>query len=248
MESTVRIHVLGSLRVQRADGTLVQPREWRTQKTSDLLRMLALAGDEPMRADLVLDRLWPNVPRDRARASLRTAAWTIRHVMQRNCVERTPAGLCLVGVWVDAVECRELAVAARRAVAGRDLDRAVDLALAFEELYRADPHAAEDDAAWIELERLELSQARARILLDGAESAVAAGRYREAVDLAERGVRVDETAERLHRTLMWAHAAMGDIGTALRIYEKHRGALAEELGVDPSRETRELHETLLRMT
>jgi len=46
--------------------------------------------------------------------------------------------------------------------------------------------------------------------------------------------------------LMRAHAALGEIPAALRDFEDYRRRLAEELGVDPSPETRALHVALLR--
>ena len=49
MESTDRIEIrlLGPLYVRRADSTLVEPGAWRTGKTLDLLRLLALGAPHP---------------------------------------------------------------------------------------------------------------------------------------------------------------------------------------------------------
>jgi DNA-binding SARP family transcriptional activator len=45
---------------------------------------------------------------------------------------------------------------------------------------------------------------------------------------------------------MRAHAALGEIGSALRAFEACRTHLVEELGVDPSAQTQALHLRLLR--
>jgi DNA-binding SARP family transcriptional activator len=48
-----------------------------------------------------------------------------------------------------------------------------------------------------------------------------------------------------HRVLMQALAARGDTSSALRTYELLRVRLADELGVDPDPQPRELHQQLL---
>ncbi len=45
---------------------------------------------------------------------------------------------------------------------------------------------------------------------------------------------------------MRAHAELGEIGSALRVFEAYRARLAEELGADPSPQTTQLHLRLLR--
>ena len=48
-----------------------------------------------------------------------------------------------------------------------------------------------------------------------------------------------------YQLLMKAHTATGNRGEALLTYERCRRILAEELGADPSAETRALHRELL---
>jgi DNA-binding SARP family transcriptional activator len=61
-------------------------------------------------------------------------------------------------------------------------------------------------------------------------------------------VELDPTNETAHRLLMRAYAALGETAAGLRDFEVYRRHLAEELGVDPSPETRALHLELLRST
>jgi hypothetical protein len=53
-------------------------------------------------------------------------------------------------------------------------------------------------------------------------------------------------SERATRLLMRAHADVGELSLALREYERCRTLLSEELGIDPSRQTRDVHLALLR--
>jgi len=244
--SDLRVRLLGDLEVQRLDGTIVSHDEWRTGKTTDLLRILALNNGRPVRISSVLDKLWPDVGWDRARASLRNAGSQIRRATRMNCIVRKDGSVLLQGAWVDAAlflndaHFVQLAAQAARHV------RVLHLTRAAERLYRGDFHAYDDDSPWACAEREHLAQSRRRVLCAAAEAAIALGKYQDALTYAEAAVQIDRSSETAHRALMRAHAALGEIGSALRAFETCRAHLAEELGADPSMQTRALHLRLLR--
>jgi DNA-binding SARP family transcriptional activator len=97
----IEVRLLGQLLVRRSDGSVVAPDEWRTTRTTDLLRLLALDAGQPVPTHVVIDRLWPNVDSERGRASLRTAASQLRKVLRVDCLERRAGALVLHGAWVD---------------------------------------------------------------------------------------------------------------------------------------------------
>jgi DNA-binding SARP family transcriptional activator len=245
-QSSVRICVLGDLRVTRRDGTPVRVEEWRTGKTRDLLRLLALAGGRPLRADRLTELLWPDVPDHRARNRLRTAVSQIRATLEDTSVERHSDGYLLRDAVLDAH--RFAAMAARAGLAVDRLDHAAVLPIthAAERLYRDDFHADDDDSSWAVAERTRLQHLRRTMVRDAAEAALHEQKGREALSFALLAVELDPMNETAHRLLMRAHAALGEIATALRDFEDYRSHLAEELGVDPSPETRALHVQLLR--
>lgn len=242
-----RVRLLGDLEVRRPDGTLVQAHEWRTGKTMDLLRLLALEDGRPVQVDGLLEKLWPDAPRMRGLGSLRTAASEIRRVLgDPLSVRRHLDGLALPDAWVDVVELRALHSDILQA---RDsLEHEVVLALVrrARSLYRGPFQAHDATSLWSVEVRDELTVLHLDVLTWGAESANAAAHYREAVEMASTAVRTDPGSESAHRTLMRAYAALGEIGHALRAYESYRRFLATELGADPSVQTQDLHLRLLR--
>ncbi|MGZ6746102.1 MAG: AfsR/SARP family transcriptional regulator [Nocardioides sp.] len=243
----IRVNILGALRVTRPDGSVITVSEWRTGKTMDLLRLLALENGRPVRTSALIEKLWPDAPApERARGSLRTAASQIRRTVGGNCIVRQPDGLVLEGAWVDAVEFLEDAQRAHTAARSAHHSRAVALAQAAESLYLDDFHAYDDDSTWAREERDHLMRARHDMLCEAAESAMELQHFREALDLATEAVRIDDTSELANRALMRAHAELGEIGGALRVFETYRSHLADELGADPSPQTRDLHLSLLR--
>ena len=72
------------------------------------------------------------------------------------------------------------------------------------------------------------------------------GRYEEVVADLEPVVAAAPTRERLVGQLMTALFNAGRQADALEVYARTRQALAEELGLDPSRELRAVMEQILR--
>jgi SARP family transcriptional regulator, regulator of embCAB operon len=247
-QNSVRICVLGDLRVTRRDGTDVRVEEWRTGKTRDLLRLLALGNGRPLRAERLIELLWPEVPSHLARNRLRTAVSQIRVTLRDQSAERHADGYLLRGAVVDALQFASMAARAGLAAEMGNHAAVLPLVRAAERLYRDDFHADDDDSAWADAERTRLQHLRRTMVRDAAEAALHARKRRAALSFAALAVELDPMNESAHRLLMRAHAALGEIAAALRHFEDYRSRLAEELGVDPSPETRALHVELLRQS
>ncbi len=247
MESTDRIEIrlLGPLYVRRADSSVVEPGAWRTGKTLDLLRLLALDADQPVRVAALLEKLWPDVDEAHGRASLRTAASQLRRALRSDCIERRLGGLVLRHAWVDATAFRSLATEAKAALRERRLARVVALTREAEALYVDDFTAHDDGSGWALEARESLAAVRRALLVDAAECAIELHWMRDGVELANKALAVDSCAERAHRVLIQAYAGLGETEQALRAFERCRQMLAEELGADPSAQTRAVHMQVL---
>ena len=77
-------------------------------------------------------------------------------------------------------------------------------------------------------------------------SATSTGDRETARALAEAAVAADPLDEQACRDLMTALAADGQSATALAVYADLQRTLRRELGIDPHRDTREVHLTILR--
>lgn len=245
-DTTFQVCLLGGLAVTRADGSTVDPGAWGTAKTMDLLRILALEHGRTVRSDTIIGLLWPQADPSHGRGSLRSAASRIRVAIGSDCITRHHGDLSLVRADVDVDELRRLAVAVRQSSTRLAWEETMLLTEAAESLYRGDFHASDDDSSWAVFAREELRGLRLRVLADATRCALETGRFRDALDLARTVVLLDPSSETAHRDLMRAHAELGEIGKALRVFESYRAVLAEELGIDPSRVTRDLHLRLLQ--
>ncbi len=237
--------MLAPLQVRRADGTRVRDREWRTSKTADLVRWLAVRAGDPVPADVLVEQLWPSVDPVRGRASLRTAVAHVRRVLGGDCVERRLDGLVLRDAWVDAVAFTRLVAEVRHLVAAGDDAHAVTTAREALGLHLQPLRASDDEAAWVRHEREVVARAHDELLVTAAEAAVRLGWMADAVELAGRAVQLDPLEERAARALAAGWAGLGETDRALRELERCRRDVAESTGADLSAQTRALHLQIL---
>ena len=244
----VEIRLLGSLKVRRCDNSAVNVTEWRTGKTVDLLRLLALNVDQPVRVDYLLDKLWPDVEESKGRASLRTAASQIRRTLQSDCIERRMGGLTLTNAWVDVAAFSDLTVEARAYQRSGDHAKVVSLTREAEAMYLGDFEAYDSDSDWAQTARESIATRRVALLTDAVESAVELGWLRDAIDLASLVIDADPYSDRGHRGLMRAYAGLGETDRAMRVFADFRSLLDRELAISPSAQTQALQMALLTGT
>ena len=93
------------------------------------------------------------------------------------------------------------------------------------------------------------------VSLDGAATLVSSARCYEMrlpretwldLEVAADVVAPEPFRETGHQLLMRAHAGAGNSAEALWAYERYRKLLSEEPGVDPSRQTKEIHLAVLQ--
>ena len=148
------------------------------------------------------------------------------------------------GTWIDLVAATEAAAAAERALAAGDLDAARAEASTAESLARR-TFLPGEGARWVEEKRSELRETLVRALDCLAEAHGLAGDPAAAVRAAEELIALEPFRERGYRLLMQAQSAAGNDAEALRVYERCRRLLADELGTYPSPGTEAIYRRLL---
>jgi SARP family transcriptional regulator, regulator of embCAB operon len=245
--STVQLcgHLMVSLHGRRIDH-LLPGRQGRM-----LFVYLVLNRSHDTTADELATALWPGGGPDRAEATLRTLISKVRSAVGMDALGRGGRyRLSLPGdVQVDLEMARDAIHRAESAVAARDWRRAwapaqVGLITARRGFLTG------EELPWIDEIRRELRVLEMRALETYAAACLGVGGTELAVaeQTARRLVEREPFRESAHRILMEALAAQGNIADALLAYERLARALREELGVDPSPRTRELHRSLLKVT
>jgi DNA-binding SARP family transcriptional activator/tetratricopeptide (TPR) repeat protein len=239
----LRARVLGALEVELNGAVIDSPV---SQRPWSVFAYLTLATRPVPRAELAAT-FWPDVLDQSARASLRSALWTLRRQLgDALTVDGERVGLREEpDVWIDLREFERLAGAGARGGAGAAAGAATGAgaAAAALALCRGDLlEGLEEDWAVTARDRH-----RARVIDLLEELALAAqdrGEVREAVELTRRQVEHDRFDEEAHRRLIERSDRAGDRAGAMRTYRTLAERLRRELGVAPSAQTRELVERL----
>lgn len=247
IEDQLEIRLLGQTLVRRRDGRVVSAKEWRTAKSLELVRLLAVSHPEPVPVDLVLERLWPQAPAKNAQANLRTAIYHGRLAMGDGAIERSGETLTLNNAWTDVQAYAVLAGDVEHARRAGQSMRVASLARAAAALYVGDINTC-SSGEWSIQAQHEWRELRQNVLLASAEAAAAMGRMHEALDHAGEARTIDGSSERAVRVMMRALGGLGEIRKAIAVFEELREELAESYGVDPAPQTRALHLQLLRAT
>jgi DNA-binding SARP family transcriptional activator len=213
----------------RSDGTPVTLTSSRAQS---LLAYLALRPGTPQRRDKVAFLLWPDSTDGQARTNLRHVLHTLRGAIPdaQGHLEATAQTLSLHDVTADVTAFDE-------ALAEGALRRAADL-------YAGDLLDGWYDD-WLAADREAYRRRMTAALAQLVPLLEAGGDLDAAVAYAERAVALDRVAEAPYRSLMRLHDAQGDRARAVRVYHQCVATLEDELGVQPSEETRALYEALL---
>jgi len=149
------------------------------------------------------------------------------------------------GTWVDVVVAVNAAREAEEALAVGDLERGKAAAALAASLVQQ-PFLPGEEGAWVEEKRRELADVRGRALSALADAYLRSGDAPEAAKWAEQTVALEPFRETGYRRLMAAHVAGGNRAEALRVYERCRRLLAEELGAYPSPETEAVYLEIVR--
>ncbi|MEF3304068.1 response regulator [Paenibacillus sp. GYB003] len=210
---------------------------WRTTKAQELFAYLLHHRDQPVRKDVLLELLWPEVDMKKGYTQLYTAIYQIRKTL-----EAMGAGVRVVSyekgyrlelgkVTLDVEEWE-------KGVMDAKLDsETVERHLALLELYRGH-YLAEYDYLWAESERERLKTICFRHATLLAEWLDGAGKSAESIAVFYRLLRLFPYSEDVHFSLIKQYAKQGDWDSADKWYAALERMMREEFGADVQPEIR----------
>jgi len=231
----LQVKLLGQFEVRLNN----QPVELASRPAQSLLAYLVLTAGTAHRREKLAGLLWPSTAESNARRNLRQALWRIRQAISSGAQQ------CLladdISVAFDAnseywLDVRVLEKKAAEECSPDDLIRAVSV-------YGGDLLPGFYDE-WVLLERQRLQMVfehKMKLLLD---CLVEAERWEDVLDWGERWIALGQTPEPAYRALMAAHSALGDTSKVAASYQRCAETMRNQLGVEPSQQTRALFEHL----
>ena len=209
-----------------------------SKKMMGLLAYLAMRPGQPVSRSHVAGLLWADVPEEQARNNLRQSLSQLRKTFRQLGVDPIEASARDITLRADDLQIPAAAIAGE--------PDAVDLVAAATGpgfLEGLSTRVAEFDT-WISTERQAIEARMARALADHAEKMQTEGRYSDAIEAMSACLRLDPMNESSHRRLMELLTANGRPDAALGQYEACREMLKRSLGVEPSRDTRDLAQSI----
>ncbi len=249
----VRVRLFGGLTVETPDGP-VPDRAWKKRKARLLFAMLVSRQGHDIPREQLMEHLWPDMDEQRAKSNFYVIWSAMRRALgagtpAADCVEHV-AGICRVVpglVRSDLDDFDEVNLQLQRAEKNKDLAELVQAAHALCTLYRAEMLPSEVYDDWFrpvrERYRVEFGDA----MLRAARFCHAHGDHEQALKLIREGLDRDPWREDLYQAALRAQIDAGQRSGAVETFMTCRAKLSEELGLDPSAETRRLYDEVLAM-
>jgi DNA-binding SARP family transcriptional activator len=245
------IRIFGALEIVDGERTL-GPRDLGGVRPKQLLEILLAARGHRVPVDRIADLIWDAQPPDDIAASIQTFVSVLRRslvhdrALARELVvtEAEAYRFATDAVDLDLDRFDELLERSAREptrIARQSLEQALSLVRG--EVLEDEPYAL-----WTEDLR---GSYQGRVLgarLDAADAALAERDFAAALAHAEAAVAFDRFSERAHRLSVLTLYSLGRQHEALSRYRSYRSLLDDELGLEPTAETRALEGAILRQT
>ncbi|MDF3300524.1 AfsR/SARP family transcriptional regulator [Streptomyces tropicalis] len=240
----LRFGVLGPVRAWRGDA----PLSTGSPQQRALLAALLLREGRTATAAELIDALWGEEPPSQALAAVRTYASRLRKALDPGVLVSESGGYAVRGLGegaLDLAAAQDLAARAERARTAGDLCRAREALGRALALWDGGPLAGVP-GPYAEAQRVRLEEWRLQLLESRLDMDLEQGCHAEAVSELTALTAEHPLRERLRELLMLALYRSGRQAEALAVYADTRRLLADELGVDPCPELRELQQRILQ--
>ena len=212
-----------------------------------VLARLLVDAERVVAADALVEDVWAGTPPATATKTLQRYVWQLRRTLGPGVIETQGRGYRLGagGDGIDARRFERLLARAGEFSARGGHAQATELWREALGLWRGEVLADLVDLPCTAAERARLGELRLAALERCLEGEIGLGRAPEVAAEAADLVEEHPLRQRLWVVLMTALTSSGRPVDALRAFERHRKLLAEELGLEPSAELRDLERRIL---
>jgi SARP family transcriptional regulator, regulator of embCAB operon len=249
----LRIYLTGRVLVEDNGAILLDERRLMGRQGRLTFAFLAYERLRVVSRDELADELWPGAVPPSWERSLSALISKLRALL----AEAGLTGVALDGsfghyrlslpadAWIDVEAAGEAIDHAESALRGKELPEARGWALVAYQVSRRSFLMGEE-GPWATLKRSGLRDVLVRAHECLSEPSIWQAEPEYAVKHAREAVALEPFRETGYQLLMRAHAAVGNRAEALRVYERCRSLLSEELGVPPSSQTEAVYLDILR--
>jgi SARP family transcriptional regulator, regulator of embCAB operon len=248
--STLRIYITGQLLLEYGDQVVTERDLPGRQGRLALAFLTANRTRPPSRSQLV-EVLWPDHPPQDAETALSAILSKLRTALKKTGETTIDAHSRSIAIrwpsqtWIDIEEAAGAIDEAEGALRAGNSAKAWGFANVVVSIARR-PFLQDFEAAWIEAHRAAQRTLLTRGLQCLAAPSESSGALSLALQYRNEILDLEPFRETAYQELMRQHAAMGNRAEALRVFERCRTLLRDELGASPSQQTEALFLEILR--
>ncbi len=253
-EPPVRIFLFGHFGLS-VDGDGLAVEHWQRKQALTLLKYLTHHAGRAVHRERMIELLWPDSDEAQGRERLKVTIYYLRHQLRNaglaNEIIETAGPAYILKrdkVWIDCDAFENLYKEGERQVRAGRRDKAIRCFEEARALYRGDYLEEDLYADWCAEERERLCEIYLDVLGRLADAYAERGSYASAAQICRSALVREPCRESFHRALMDYLFHLGRSDRAIAQYQRCEKLLAYELGVEPSTETTELYEHILRST
>lgn len=246
------VNMLGPVEIIRDPTRPLASDAWTTRRSRDILCFITSRRHHRASKDTIIDTFWGETDFEVVEKNFHPTVSHIRKALNSNQPLKQNFLLYRDGDYqlnaeysyrIDLEEFDRLLSEGENARRAREFDKCVEAYESAIALYRGEFMQGSYEP-WVEEQRTYYREQYLRLLEALASVAQKTGDWSKSMLLAQRILREDQFREDIHCLILRAQAALGNRGAVKEHYEGLKRLLQEELGVEPSAETRKLYEEL----
>lgn len=233
----IKIYTLGRFAIER-EGKALRFNRKVPKRPLELLKVLIACGNKSVQCENIADMLWPDAQGDAAQYALKTTLNRLRNLLGIKQVLICREGRLSLNpdyCWVDCWSLEEQLQ--KKSMENNQLGPALDL-------YQGDFLAGDSDNHCFLSRREQLREHYIKAVIRLGKTHERERNWLSAIEVYQRGLHVDGLAEPFYRGLMRSYQAQGQRTEAIKTYQRCGEILESQLGISPSRKTRDLYEGL----
>ena len=226
------------------NNRLITSSDWQTQTSRDMF-FLFLAHPEGLTKEQVGLYFWPDATPEELKLRFKNTLYRLRRAVGRQSILLQDDYYQFNWSLDYEYDVESFTSAFDRAQKVKDPREKINFLKNSVEIYKGD-YLSEIEEIWAITDRQRYYQTYLDALMRLANMYMERKSYKTALRYCYQALTEDACLEDAHRLAMRIHAATGNRAAIVRQYERCRVALVKEINAPPSRQTRDLYETLIQ--
>jgi len=250
----LRIGTLGGFEILRGD-TPMDENEWKRNQPKELLKSILSRGGKKIQKDLLMEDLWPEGEKEATERKFKVTFHRLRKSLEPDMDKDFKSSYIHLKdnlVSLDDKLCdfdvdsfSSIIKEGESKEKEKDLKAAISLYTKAADKYKGDFLSEDLYAPWADIKREELKRTYINLLLKLAQLHEELGALKKGIFFYKKAIHTDSVIEIAYQRLMTLYSRQGKQNEALKVYEKCKKALMDEIDTEPDQVTTALYNKIL---